>query len=221
MTDFEQRDPASVVAEIADGADRLGARHFAFYDDALFLNKTGHMAPILEAIVDSGLRVAFHAPNGVHVREIDPGFARLLRRAGVRSLFLSQESVDGDLLEERAPKVVPEDLERALSALEGAGYSRSDIGVYLIAGLPGQRPEAVRESVRRVLALGAVPRLAHYSPIPGTPDWERLVRRGALAADADPLLHNKTVGPWLWGSLSPVALSEIRADMAGARPGRD
>jgi radical SAM superfamily enzyme YgiQ (UPF0313 family) len=218
---FEQRAPVSVVAEIADGAGRLGARHFAFYDDALFLNKAGHLTPILEAVADSGPRVSFHAPNGVHVREIDPGFARLLRRAGVRSLFLSQESVDEDLLGERAPKVVPEDLERALSALEGAGYLRRDIGVYLIAGLPGQGAEAVREAVNRVLGLGAVPRLAHYSPIPGTPDWERLVSRGALAADADPLLHNKTVGPWLWGSLSPDALSEIRASIYKERDQRD
>ncbi len=210
---FEQRSPASVIAEIADGAGRLGARHFAFYDDALFLNKAGHLIPILEEVAALGPRVTFHTPNGVHVREIDPGFARLLRRAGVGSLYLSQESVDESLLGERAPKVVPEDLERALSALEGAGYARSDIGVYLIAGLPGQEAAAVREAVRRVLGLGAVPRLAHYSPIPRTPDWEILVRRGALAADADPLLHNKTVGPWLWGSLSPDELSEIRAGM--------
>ncbi len=210
---FEQRAPASVVAEIADGAGRLGARHFAFYDDALFLNKAEHIIPILEAVAAVDPRLRFHAPNGVHVREIDPGFARLLRRAGVRSIYLSQESLDRDILGERAPKVAPEDLERVLSALEEAGYLRRDIGVYLITGLPGQGAAAVREAVRGVLSLGAVPRLAHYSPIPGTPDWERLVGRGALAADADPLLHNKTVGPWLWGSLSPDELSEIRAGM--------
>ncbi|HEX2695521.1 MAG TPA: radical SAM protein, partial [Acidobacteriota bacterium] len=218
---FEQRAPASVIAEIADGAGRLGARHFAFYDDALFLNKAGHLTPILEAVADSGPRVSFHTPNGVHVREIDPDFARLLRRAGVRSLFLSQESVDDDLLRERASKVVPEDLGRALSALEDAGYSRRDIGVYLIAGLPGQGAEAVREAVRRVLSLGAVPRLAHFSPIPGTQEWETLVRRGALAAEADPLLHNKTVGPWLWGSLSPDELADIRASMNEEQNRRD
>jgi radical SAM superfamily enzyme YgiQ (UPF0313 family) len=212
---FEQRSPGSVVAEIADGAGRLGARHFALYDDALFLNKARHLVPILEAVADSGLRVTFHAPNGVHVREIDLAFARLLRRAGMTSLYLSQESMDGGLLEERAPKAVPDDLERALSALEGAGYRRRDIGVYLIAGLPGQGAAAVREAVRSVIEAGAVPRLAHFSPIPGTPDWESLVRRGALAADADPLLHNKTVGPWLWGSLSPDDLSEIRASISG------
>ena len=218
---FEQREPASVVAEIADGAGRFGTRHFAFYDDALLLNKARHLVPILEKIVDSGPRLSFHAPNGVHVREIDPGLAGLLRRAGVRSLFLSQESTDEGLLEAHAPKAVPEDLERALSALEGAGYSRGEVGVYLIAGLPGQGAEVVRDSVRHVLGLGAMPRLAHYSPIPGTPDWETLVRRGALAADADPLLHNKTVGPWLWGSLSPDDLSEIREGMLEARDGRD
>ncbi len=91
---FEQREPASVVAEIADGAGRFGTRHFAFYDDALLLNKARHLVPILEKIVDSGPRVSFHAPNGVHVREIDPGLASLLR-TGRRQVPLSEPGIHG------------------------------------------------------------------------------------------------------------------------------
>ena len=207
---FEQRPPSSVVAEIERSSARFGTKHFAFYDDALFLNKSSHLVPILESVLVKGLNVSFHTPNGVHVREIDEEFARLLRRAGVKSIYLSQESVDGKLLKERSPKVLPGDLARALACLEKAGYVRGEISVYLIVGLPGQDAATIRESIRAVRELGAVPRLAHFSPIPGTPEFDTLARRGVLAPDADPLLHNKTALPYLGGDLSPEDLAEIR-----------
>jgi radical SAM superfamily enzyme YgiQ (UPF0313 family) len=207
---FEQRDPAMVVGEILASASRFGTKHFVFYDDALLINKAVHIVPILEGVLAAGPAVSFHAPNGLHVREIDEDLARLLRRADVRSIYLSQESMDETLLGERAPKVAPGDLARAMACLEKAGYRRDGIHVYLIVGLPGQGGEAVREAVVRVRELGAIPRLAHFSPIPGTDDWRRLVDAGALSEDADPLLHNKTVGPYLWGGLTPAEIAEVR-----------
>jgi radical SAM superfamily enzyme YgiQ (UPF0313 family) len=207
---FEQRDPSAVVDEIVDSSSRFGTKHFVFYDDALLMNKAGHIVPILDGVLASGAAASFHAPNGLHVREIDEDLAKLMRRADVRSIYLSQESMDDSFLRERSPKVSPGEFERALSCLEKAGYRRDAIHAYLIVGLPGQSAESVRDSVRRVRELGAVPRLAHFSPIPGTADWERLVDGGALAADADPLLHNKTVGPYLWGGLSPEEIAGVR-----------
>ena len=207
---FEQRDPASVVEEIGAYSARFGTRHFVFYDDALLVNKTSHIIPFLEGVLASGTAASFHAPNGLHVREIDGDLARLMRRADVRSIYLSQESMDETLLRERSPKVAPGDLERAMAFLEKAGYRRDEICVYLIVGLPGQGAEAVRAAVTRVRELGAIPRLAHFSPIPGTEDWRNLVSKGALAADADPLLHNKTVGPYLWGGLSAGEIAGVR-----------
>lgn len=38
-------------------------------------------------------------------------------------------------------------------------------------------------------------RLAAFSPIPGTVDFERAVARGDIAADADPLLTNNSILP--------------------------
>ncbi|HMA54732.1 MAG TPA: radical SAM protein, partial [Acidobacteriota bacterium] len=206
---FTQRPAASVLAEIADGHARFGTRHFAFYDDALLSDKRGHAWPLFEGLASSGLRLAFHTPNGLHLREIDAATARLMRAAGLRSLYLSMESTDPDLMRERGPKASPDDLANALRELEAAGYERSAVSVYLIAGLPGQSAAGVAASIRFVRGLGAVPRLARFSPIPGTAEWSSLVRAGVLDDAADPLLHNKTAFAYLKSGLPPGELDAL------------
>jgi len=208
---FEQRDPLSVASEIEGYFRRYGTRHFSFYDDALLLNKQNHIIPLLQAILRKDIPVNFHTPNGLHIREIDAGLADLLWRSRVASLYLSQETFDEELLEAKTPKVKPGDLERVLRHLENAGYRRRDISVYLIAGLPGQDASGIRESIRNVQRLGATPRLAFFSPIPGTVEWENLVASGTLPRDGDPLLFNKLTFPYVWGTLTPDDFRAIKA----------
>jgi radical SAM superfamily enzyme YgiQ (UPF0313 family) len=207
---FEQRSPGSVVAEIGDSVRRWQTRNFAFYDDALLLCKDNHIVPILEAVAARNLGAAFHTPNGLHVREIDRSLAGLFRRAGVTSLYLSQESFDERLLAGSCPKVSPGDLEAALGHLEVAGYNRRAVNVYLIVGLPDQDLGSVRESIRRVRRLGARPRVAYFSPVPGTEEWKKLVDRGILPSDADPLLHNKLAFAYIWGRISRPEFDDLR-----------
>ncbi len=211
---FEQRPAASVHSEILESHARFGTRHFAFYDDALLLGKKGHALPLFEALAAAARPLSFHAPNGLHLREVDGTTARLMRAAGVRSIYLSLESADEVLLRERSPKAVPEDLERALRELEGAGYDRRAVGVYLIMGLPGQGMASVEESVRFVRSLGATPRVAFFSPIPGTAEWTTLVRRGVLAADSDPLLHNKTAFAYLKSDVPAAEFAAFKRSLA-------
>ncbi|GAI25401.1 unnamed protein product, partial [marine sediment metagenome] len=125
------------------------------------------------------------------MKEIDSEMASLFKEANFQSLFLSQESLDKNLLAKACPKVSEGDLEKALVCLEKEGYSRQGINVYLMVGLPGQDIFGIRESILHVRRLGARPRLAYFSPIPGTEEWQYLVENGYLARDADPLLHNK------------------------------
>ncbi len=207
---FEPRSPSSVVLEIEESVLLRGVRHFAFYDDALLLEKESHIEPILQTVIEKNLAVAFHTPNGLHIRQIDRRLASLFRRAGVESIYLSQESFDEGLLAASCPKVSGGDLERALDALEAAGYLRSDINIYLIVGLPGQDLRTVRESIGEVRRLGARPRLAFFSPVPGTAEWRRLVEKKYLAADADPLLHNKLAFAYIWGGVSSREFEDLR-----------
>ena len=212
---FEQREPASAAAEIEEAFALFGTRNFAFYDDALLINKKNHAIPVLEEIVRKKLPLSFHTPNGLHVREIDQDLAHLFKKAGVSSIYLSQEMFDERVISESCPKVEAGDLEKALACLENAGYPREEINVYLIAGLPGQSAASIVDSVRRVRSLGAKPRLAFFSPIPGTPIWDELVHAGKMKADADPLLHNKMTFPYLWGDFSAADFAALRSVLEG------
>ena len=211
---FEERLPEAAAGDVAAAHALFGTRHFAFYDDALLLNKRMRIVPFLEDIARRDLGLAFHTPNGLHVREVDAGLARLFKRAGVESIFLSQESSNPDVLRQACPKVEADDLGRAAAALEQAGFRRGDLNVYLIAGLPGQSAESIRVDIRFVHELGLRPRLAHFSPIPGTPAWADLVRAGRLRPDADPLLHNKAAFPYLGGTIDPQTWESLLREAA-------
>lgn len=213
-TGFKQRPATSVLTEILESRARLGTRHFAFYDDALLAGKKGHAWPLFEGLAAAGPPLALHTPNGLHLREIDAATARLMHAAGFQSLYLSLESTDDDLMRERGPKASPADLENALRALEAAGFARSAVSVYLIMGLPGQSMDGVGDSAGFVRGLGAVPRIAHFSPIPGTGEWASLVRSGVLSDDCDPLLHNKTAFAYLKSGFAPDELGALKRPMA-------
>jgi radical SAM superfamily enzyme YgiQ (UPF0313 family) len=215
--DFEQRLAEKVVSEIDCFSRRLGAKHLAFYDDALLINKQHHLEKILESLLFRGLNLCFHTPNGLHPKEIDPRLAGLMKKSGFSSLFLSLETADPDLLRETGPKLSPIDLEKALVYLEKAGYTRSEISVYLLVGHPSQNKGQVLESLKFVKKLGARARLAYYSPVPGTEDWKHLVDSGRLKTDSDPLLHNKLVFPYFWSQIGPEDLEEIKREASDCK----
>ncbi len=206
---FEQRLPERVVSEILHFR-RLGARNIAFYDDALLLNQNRHLSKIMEALACLQLGLNFHTPNGLSPRVVDRELAVLMKKAGFSSIFLSLESVDPDWLRQTGPKVEVADLEKALDYLEEAGYRRAEISVYVLVGQPLQTGNQVLDSLRFIKKLEARPRLAYYSPVPGTRDWEFLIKAGKLKPDSDPLLHNKLVFPYFWGSIAPEELEEIK-----------
>ncbi len=207
---FEQRLPSAVIAEIEKQHLSYRNRHLAFYDDALLLNKKHHIIPILRGLIEKKMPLAFHTPNGLHIKEIDQEMASLLKKANFQSLFLSQESFDEKVLAGTSPKVSDRDLERALVYLEKAGFNRQEINVYLMVGLPEQDVSSIKEDILRVQSLGAKPTLAYFSPVPGTEEWRKLVEKGQIVEDADPLLHNKLTFPYIWGDFSPEDFMDIK-----------
>jgi radical SAM superfamily enzyme YgiQ (UPF0313 family) len=216
---FEQRTPLSVVSEVEHHYREHGTRNFVFYDDALLIRKDKHIIPLLEELIQKKLPVFFHTPNGLHLREIDLEVASLFKKANLQSLFLSLESVDENVLTKAGSKVSEGDLERALVHLEQTGYRRRDINVYLMVGLPGQDIAGVRKSILHVQSLGAIPRLAYFSPVPGTKEWKEAVEKGYLAQDADPLLHNKLAFLYLSAEILPLELRSLKNLASGQSTG--
>ena len=196
------RAPERVVQEIAWCVESLGARDVAFYDDALLVNAVQHIHPILDGLIEHGLRVRFHTPNGLHARFIDRRLARKMRRAGFVTIRLGLETADPDDQSRDGGKVDDASFAQAIQALFEAGFSAREVAAYVLIGRPGQSVDQVRATVAFAHQLGIQVRSAQFSPIPGTVEWQTAVAAGYIAADADPLLHNNSIypcaGPQAW-----------------------
>jgi hypothetical protein len=92
-------------------------------------------------------------------------------------------------------KVSDADLTLAVRLLFDAGFDASQIGAYVLMGLPDQEIAEVLDSLCFVLGLGIKISLASYSPIPGTESWKEAVRKGYFSENTDPLLTNSSIFP--------------------------
>ncbi|HEN21155.1 MAG TPA: radical SAM protein, partial [Desulfobacteraceae bacterium] len=195
----EQRDPHEILDEILYWNKYLGIRDFAFYDDALLVASEDHMVILLEAINrhDPGLR--FHTPNALHAREISYDIARLMRRTGFKTIRIGFETSDFSIHKDIDNKISEGDFERSVSNLQRAGFKASDIGVYILAGLPGQSVDSVLKTIDYIAGNGAVPYLSEYSPIPHTDLWEKAVEFSEYDIIGEPLFQNNTLLP-CWDS---------------------
>ena len=192
---YTRRQPEKVVQEIVAQYRRFKLRDFAFYDDALFIAKERHIEPILEGVIKTGLPVRFHSPNGLFARYIDRRLAELMYRTNFKTIRLSFETSNDARRKDMYSKVTNEDMVRAVENLVAAGYKPGQLESYVLMGLPDQSLEEVIASVLFVHNLGVQVRLASFSPIPGTREFDRAVAAGKIPADIDPLLTNKTIFP--------------------------
>ncbi|TKJ28970.1 radical SAM protein [bacterium (candidate division B38) B3_B38] len=208
---FRQRDPLAVVDEIEYYVHQYRIDNIVFYDDALLINPLLHIIPLLSEVIRRNLKLRFHTPNGLHPREIDPQLAELMRASGFATIRLSFETSHAQRQQEMGCKVSNEALEKALVHLEAAGYRRRQIEVYALMGLPGQGLNEILDTINFIHRLGARVKLASFSPIPGTAEWERAVREYHLDPDADPLLLNNSCYPIRNAELDYNLYGELRS----------
>ena len=194
---FRERSPENILEEIRHWHQGYGVSDFAFYDDALLIHFEQRLGPVLERIIRKGWDLRFHAPNALQVREIDAPRARLLYRAGFKTLRLGVETTNWNRQQTWGGKVDPGSLQRAVRALMESGFSGEQIGVYLLAGLPGQTLKEIAGSIMEIKEMGLRPRLAEYSPIPGTPLWPEACAVSRFPLAEEPLYHNNTLFPCL------------------------
>lgn len=209
---YEQRLAADILEEIRQ-LFTVGVRDFAFYDDALLCDPDSHIKPILEGLIRTGLSVRLHAPNGLHARFIDPELSGLMRKSGFATIRLSLETVDPARQQQTGGKVATRDFELAVRHLKREGFTKEQIGAYLLYGLPGQQLEEVEKGVEFLKKLNVRIHLAEFSPIRGTASWEDLVKRGVIPDDLDPLLSNNTVFSYLYSGYDQSAVERLKINV--------
>ncbi|MFH1102313.1 MAG: radical SAM protein [Pseudomonadota bacterium] len=190
-----RKSPSRVLEEIRYWNRTYGVSDFALYDDAFLIDAENHASPILERIIDSGLKVRIHTPNALHVREVSISIAKQLYRAGFETIRLGLETTQFNGRELLDRKVGEEEFIGAASYLLEAGFQKKQVGAYLLAGLPGQSMADVEVSIRNVKKCGIQPVLAYYSPIPHTALWKKAVLSSRYPLESDPVFTNNAVFP--------------------------
>ena len=204
-----RRSTDDILREITALHDR-GARDYAFYDDALLYDAGNHAKPLLKGIAGSGLPARFHTPNGLHARFVDEDVARLMRQAGFKTVRFGLETVDLERQHDTGSKVTNSDLERAVILFKQCGFTKNELGVYLMYGLPGQDFSEVLEGVSFLRSLDVKIYLAEFSPVRGTRSWNELIQNGIINDTLDPLLTNNTVFPFLYSGYDAGAVQSLK-----------
>lgn len=213
---FKRRDSFKVVEEIEYWTTQYQVNNIAFYDDDLLIEPSSHIIPILKEVIKKGIQCNFHTPNGLHIKEIDEEVAELLFQCQFKTIRLGFETSNEEIQIETGGKVTNKEFQDAVKYLKRAGYSDKDIGVYIMAGLPGQRVGEVEETIAFVRETGAKPILVEYSPIPHTPLFEKAKHMSSFDLENEPLYHNNSILPCQWEGFT---LADYRRIKGGVNEG--
>jgi radical SAM superfamily enzyme YgiQ (UPF0313 family) len=208
---LEFRNPEEVVKEIEYWNKKRGIKDFVFYDDALLINSEDSFLFILEGLINKKLGTRLHTPNGIHARMINKKIAVKMHQAGVETIRLGFETVDPRVQSETGGKVTNLEFKKAVNCLLEAGFKSSQIGAYLLIGIPGQNIQEIIDSIHFVIDCGAHPRLAKFSSIPGTKVWGEAKSYFNLEGEVDPLFHNDALLPYLSPDITIKAYQQIKS----------
>jgi radical SAM superfamily enzyme YgiQ (UPF0313 family) len=207
---FTSGNPDEAFRLIRNLYQRRGIRHFGFYDDALLVNKEKVLLPFLERVVQSGIPFSFYTPNAVHVRYIDVASAVLMKRAGFQEMRMGFESASKEFHLLHDHKFSTSQFHDSIQMLLRAGFTKKELPVYILAGLPGQYADEVESSIRIAAESGVSVSIAEYSPVPGTLMWEDAVKASDLPLEDEPLYHNNIFFPAEWSGQTRDDLQRLK-----------
>ena len=204
-----RRSPGSVLGEIIYWHGR-GVKCFVIYDDSFLYSARNFAKPLLRKVADLPYNIDIYNPNAVNAAFIDDEIAELFVRSGFREVRIGLESVDPKVQSATGGKVTGAIFERAIRTLKRAGYSREQLSVYILAGLPGQAWQDVKNAIDYLRSLDVTPYIAEYTPIPHTPMYDQFkdVARFPVAADA--IYQNNALFPYAWKGFTEEDLNHLK-----------
>jgi radical SAM superfamily enzyme YgiQ (UPF0313 family) len=208
---FVRRSPDEVVEEIEAARHRYGISDIALYDDAFLVDARAHALPLLRAVAEKMPGLKWHTPNGLHAAAIDAELAEAMYKAGFETIRIGLERASDSFHSATGRKTTKASFLSAVTNLRRAGFSPEQIGAYLLVGLPGQTRTEIEDDVDEVLRAGAYPKLAEYSPIPGTEMWHEAVRASRFPIEREPLFQNCTLLPAAEPEVDWTFLQKTRA----------
>lgn len=204
-----RRSHHSVMEEIQYWHGR-GVGRFVIYDDNFLYEKDRYVKPLLKEIVKLPFHIDIYNPNAVNAALIDEELAELFCASGFQELRIGLESIDPDTQRSTGGKVSTKVFEKALAVLRDAGFDMEKVSVYILAGLPFQRWEAVKDAIDYLFSLGVRPYVAEYTPIPHTEMFERHHRNARYPIAQDALYQNNALLPFAWEGFTEKDLHYLK-----------
>ncbi len=206
---FRRRSAEHVFQEICHWHNNFQVKNFAFYDDALLIQPEKYAFPLLERIIDEKMDLFFHTPNALHIKEISAKAAALMFKANFKTIRLGLETTDFSS-HRHDIKVKQNEFFRAVDHLRTAGFTKDQLGAYLLCGLPDQNLDEVEGSITLVKRLGLTPVLAYYTPIPHTSMWEDAVKNARFDITVHPALTNNSLFPCVRSQQDLAHISQLK-----------
>jgi len=179
-----------------------------FFDDALLIDRGRHLKDLFSRLEPGLFR--FHVPNGLHLKELDTDIATLLHRYRVMPLRFGYETAS-DRFDDKKKGVV---LAEALSLLHRAGYGPSEIGIYILCGLPGQSVAEVEHAIDAIVAARGRPYLNEFSPVPGTRLYREHLAESTRDLDEEPLWQNNSLAAYRSPVFTPAVMKYLKSRLA-------
>ena len=165
---FAVRKTEAVASEIEYLHHRFNVQHFAFVDDALLHFPEQNVIPLMKTLLGRGIKVHFHTPNGLQVSRLSPEICGLMKKAGFCTLRFGYESGDVRHVRHTGAKALRKELALKIRMVKESGFPGRDIGVYVMAGFPGQSPADVAGEIEFVASLSVNAKPVFLSPVPRT-----------------------------------------------------
>ncbi len=193
---------------------RRGVQNFAFYDDAALIRPQTWLLPLLKLLAQRNKNsITLHAPNALHIRYLSTDLARLLKKAGLKTVRLGLETADFHNRNDQ--KLTYEEWQYGLRALYQAGFQPDQIGAYILFGLPEQDKTEIEQAISFVQKWGIRPHLAEYTPIPGTQLFPVAEKSSPYPLQQEPLYQNNSIWPCYPGGFSWLEHRKWRALLKG------
>jgi hypothetical protein len=188
---FVNRPFDTVRQELDYYVNFLNVKALAFCDDALLVNPEHGLYPLIDYIRDNNIQVTLHTPNGLHLRYATEPLMQRLYDAGFRTLRFGFESSLSKHKSDTCGKIQRDNLTESIRSIKNCGFSGTDIGIYIMAGLNDQTPQDVIDEMEFIGSLDVQVKPVFLSPVPSTPLYKKYLSRFPQLA-TNPLWHNDT-----------------------------
>ncbi len=218
--EMTRRSPGSILGEIGHWL-RLGAEKFVIYDDSFLYSSDKFAKPLLKEIARLPRGINIYNPNAVNAAFIDDEMAELFVRSGFREVRIGLESVNPAVQSATGGKVTEKIFQKAVRALKKAGYAGDQIIIYILAGLPRQPWQEVKDAIDYVSSLGLTPYIAEYTPIPHTSLFDEFKDQARFPVSADAIYQNNALFPYAWDGFTEDNLNWLKryAKSTGTKTG--